>query len=317
MIGPNTKKWLLTIVIGVVYCFLVFWVVRQLEETVSIAYIFCLPFVVGAIPVFILSRKVKDAYITYIIGPFAIVFFFFALAFLFQIDGAICLIVLFGPFLLLGGLGGFIYMLIIIRRNKHKDLYVSLMLPLIVLAIERNFEATDSINTIATSIVVDAPSSVVWEQIKNVKNIREDEIETHFIHLIGVPKPINGELDKEGPGGIREITWAKGIRFREHITAWKEGVSFAYDIDVDPKSIPPKTLDEHVMIGGKYFDVLKGSYTLDSTADGKCLITLSCTYRVTTNLNFYSKIWADFMLDDFQEMILEVVKKRSEGGSGS
>jgi hypothetical protein len=66
------------------------------------------------------------------------------------------------------------------------------------------------------------------------------------------------------------------------------------------------------MIGGKYFDVLEGSYKIDKLGQTKNWVTLSCTYRVTTNLNFYSKLWADFILDDFNEMILEVIKKRSE-----
>lgn len=66
------------------------------------------------------------------------------------------------------------------------------------------------------------------------------------------------------------------------------------------------------MIGGRYFNVLKGSYKIDSIAPQKSLVILSCTYRVTTNLNWYSKLWADFILNDFNKMILEIIEKRSE-----
>jgi len=145
-----------------------------------------------------------------------------------------------------------------------------------------------------------------------VKDIHPKEIGRHFIHFIGVPKPLNGELEEEKIGGIRKITWEKGIQFEEKITEWKEGYGFSYDINVNPNSIPPKTLDEHVMIGGKYFDVLKGSYTIEKIDGTNFKITLTCTYRVTTNLNMYSKIWADFILNDFNEMILEVIKNRCE-----
>jgi hypothetical protein len=66
------------------------------------------------------------------------------------------------------------------------------------------------------------------------------------------------------------------------------------------------------MIGGKYFNVIEGSYKIDKIDEAKSRVTLTCKYRVTTNLNLYSKLWADFILDDFNEMILEVIKKRSE-----
>ena len=152
----------------------------------------------------------------------------------------------------------------------------------------------------------------IWNNVKNVKDIQSDEIETHFVHIIGIPKPLKGELDKEEIGGIRHITWDKGIKFEEKIAAWDDNNGFSYDINVDPNSIPPTTLDEHVMIGGKYFDVLNGSYKIEQLSQTKNKVTLTCTYRVTTNLNFYSKFWADFILDDFNQMILEVIKKRSE-----
>jgi len=66
------------------------------------------------------------------------------------------------------------------------------------------------------------------------------------------------------------------------------------------------------MVGGRYFDVLNGSYKIEQLSPTQNKVTLTCTYRVTTNLNLYSKLWADFILNDFNEMILEVIKKRSE-----
>jgi hypothetical protein len=63
--------------------------------------------------------------------------------------------------------------------------------------------------------------------------------------------------------------------------------------------------------------VVEGSYKIDSLAPGKSLVTLSCKYRVTTNLNAYSKWWADYMLNDFNETILEVIKGRCENTKNS
>lgn len=299
--------------IGTAYAYLSMFIVTDLHESVSISYIFILPVILGAIPVLFSTKEQLKAYRTYLIWPWVIVFTFFILAYLTRMEGMICLVIIVGPFLLLGTLGAFITRLIKLKREgKGTKLYFSLFLPLLVLCLESDFKATDQIHSVTTSMEINAERFKIWGNIKNVKDIKSDEIEPHFIHLIGIPKPLNGELDKDGIGGVRHITWEKGIKFDEKITGWDEGNGFTYDINVNPHSISPKTLDEHVMIGGRYFDVLKGSYRIDSLAPDEFIVTLSCTYRVTTNLNWYSKLWADYILNDFNDMILEVIKKRCE-----
>jgi len=286
------------------------------SNNVSVAYIFILPVILGAIPVLFSTKEQLQSYYNYILFPWAIVLTFFILSFVAGFEGMICLVIIIGPFLLLGTLGAFIFRLIKLKTEGNgTKLYASLLIPFLVLIIENNFQVKDQIHTVTATMEINAGNAEVWENVKNVTNIRPDEISSHFIHLMGIPKPLDGRLNKNGVGGIRHITWEKGIRFEEKITSWEEGKGFGYDIHVDPNSIPPTTLDEHVMIGGKYFDVLKGSYKIDQTGQSKCLVTLSCTYRVTTSLNHYSKWWADFILNDFNKMILEVIKKRSEAVS--
>jgi len=283
------------------------------HDNVSVTYIFILPIILGAIPVLFSTREQLQSYKTYLILPWGIVIMFFLLCYVCGFEGMICLTLVVGPFLILGSLGAFIFRLFKLKKSGGgKKLYVSLLLPFIILAIETNFQPTSRYYTVRTKIEINASRSKVWQHIKNVKDIKPTEIPRHFIHLIGIPKPVNGQLDKEGIGGVRHITWERGIKFQEIIKTWHDGYGFTYDIKVDPKSIPPTTLDEHVMVGGKYFDVVEGGYTIDSLSPIKSLVTLTCKYRVTTNLDLYSKFWADFILDDFNHMILEVIKKRSE-----
>lgn len=292
---------------------LVMLLVANTHESVSIAYIFALPLILGAIPVLFSTKEQLQSYTIYLLLPWVVTMTFFFLAWRMEFEGMICLVIIVAPFLLLGSLGAFIFRLIKLKnKGNGTKLYVSLCLPLLILVVESKFQATDELHTVSTSVEIHADNATVWHHVRNVKDIQADEIERHFVHLIGIPKPLNGELDKDGVGGIRHITWEKGIKFEEVITAWDEYHGFSYDIHVDPQSIPPTTLDEHVMIGGRYFDVLHGSYTIEEVSQTSNRVTLSCTYRVTTNLNFYSEIWADFILDDFNRMILEVIKKRSE-----
>lgn len=313
MKNSRLKTLLIGLTAGVAYAFMVTLLVTHNHENVSIAYIFALPLILGAIPVLFSTKEQLQSYKTYLLLSWGITLTFFFLAWGLGFEGMICLIIIIAPFLLLGTLGAFIFRLIKLKNKKSgTKLYVSLFIPLLILVIEKKFQATDQIHTVSTSIEINGDKSKVWTNVKNVKDIQSDEIKNHFVHLIGIPKPLNGELDNEGIGGIRHITWDKGIKFKEKITAWDENNGFSYDINVDPNSIPPTTLDEHVIIGGKYFDVLNGSYRIEQLSQTNNKVTLTCTYRVTTNLNFYCKFWADFILDDFNQMILEVIKKRSE-----
>jgi hypothetical protein len=86
----------------------------------------------------------------------------------------------------------------------------------------------------------------------------------------------------------------------------------AFNIFADPKSIPPKALDEHVMVGGKYFDVLEGKYEIKKISVEKIKLYLTSTFRLSTRFNFYSGLWSKLIMRDIQKKILEIIKQRSE-----
>ncbi len=313
MVKSRIKTLLTGLTIGVAYAFLVMLLVMSQHRSVSVAYIFVLPVALGIIPVLFSTKEQLQLYKTDLVLPWAITMTFFFLSFLHGFEGMICLVIIVGPFVLIGSLAAFIYRFIKLRNQGNgRRMYISLLLPFAVLLVENHMAPVNSFQTVETKIVIAASPEQVWRHVKNVRHIRAEEIQPHFIHLMGIPRPLDGRLDKDGIGGTRHISWEKGIKFRETIKQWKEGQGFTYDIVVDPASIPPTTLDEHVMIGGAYFDVVEGSYQIDELNPGSSLVTLTCTYRITTNLNAYGQLWADFILDDFNEMILEVIKHRSE-----
>ncbi|WP_143080050.1 SRPBCC family protein [Hymenobacter arizonensis] len=270
--------------------------------------------VLGAIPALYSSREQLSNYLWHLVAPWLMTFTLFTISFISGFEGLICLVVIFGPFVILGSLGAFFSRRVSQRDVPNKPLYVSLifLLPFMAGLVEEQASATDQFYTVTTTQEIVASRAVVWQNIQSVRHIQPREIKPHFVHLIGVPRPLDGRLDSAGVGGIRHIRWEKGLYFQEHITAWNPGQGFAYDIKVNPHSIPPRTLDEHVLVGGQYFDVVRGSYGIQELAAERSLVTLTCTYRVTTNLNGYSKLWADFMLDDFNKMILEVIQSRCE-----
>lgn len=321
MKNSRLRTSLLGIIYGIGYStisFFFFLFLRRLSilnnlSLVSASFVFIFPIVIGFIPVFFSTREQLKSYISYIVKPWGVILTLILFSSISGFEGLICLVIIILPFLVFGSIGGFIARLIKLKnKNENTPLYVALLLPFICLSVESTFDTDAQFQTVETTIDIKADKAEIWENIKNVKNIQPEEIQTHFIHVIGVSKPLNGVLGKEGVGGVRNITWEKGIHFEEKIKTWDEGQGFTYDIHVDPESIPESTLDDHVKVGGQYFDVVEGGYKIDSLREGTYRVTLSCTYRVTTNFNGYSRLWADFILEDFNEMILEVIKGRVE-----
>ncbi|RYY13410.1 MAG: SRPBCC family protein [Cytophagaceae bacterium] len=315
LLAPSRLRTLLLgLAAGAAYGLLAMWLVNTSHRAVSVSYIFVLPLVLGAIPVLFSSREQLTNYKTYIIWPWLITLTIFCLSFVAGLEGLICLVIITGPFLILGSLGAFLVRLAKLGGQPQTPLYVSLLglLPLVAGLVEPRFAATDQVYTVTTTREIAAAPAVVWRNVQNVRHIQPQELSPHFVHALGIPRPLDGRLDYAGVGGVRHITWERGLRFRERITRWQPGQGFAYDIEVNTDSIPPGTLDEHVAVGGRYFDVLRGSYALRPLSASRCQVVLTCTYRVTTNLNSYSRLWADFLLNDFNTAILEVVQHRCE-----
>ncbi|WP_207431046.1 hypothetical protein [Sabulibacter ruber] len=280
-------------------------------KTMSVAFLFGVPAVIGAITVYFGNESQKTSRLFRIFMPWVTILAFLLTTLITYLEASVCVVMLLPAFLLFASIGG-ITMGEIIDSSKRKKqtLNIFLTLPFLFAPLESQFNSPTSFRTVHTDILIHADKQTVWDNIKSVNTIKDDELKWSFAHFIGIPKPIKSELSEEKVGGIRHISWEKGIKFREKITHWKPYDSFSYDILVD--HIPPDAIDKHVEVGGEYFDVVNGGYKLTEVDKSTTKLTLSCTYRVTTNFNYYSEQWADFIMDDFQEVILYVVKKRSE-----
>ena len=85
-----------------------------------------------------------------------------------------------------------------------------------------------------------------------------------------------------------------------------------FSIRANPYDIPSTTMDEHIVVGGKYFDVLTGTYDLQKLTDTTYRLHLYSHFKLTTTFNFYASWWAGWIMKDIQKNILEVIKERSE-----
>ncbi|WP_373330908.1 hypothetical protein [Salmonirosea aquatica] len=227
-------------------------------------------------------------------------------------EGFICALMALPIFAIMASLGGFIG-INLFKRNRSKVLVSALLvLPLLVAPIESQFKLSEKIFSENTSIVINATDEVVWQNLTRVRPITESENKRSLFQFMGFPRPLEAELDTVAVGGVRKAIFDRGLFFTETVTQMLPLQVLAFSIEADPESIPPAALDEHVMVGGKYFDVLEGKYEIEKLNNGKILLHLSSQFRLSTRFNFYSGFWSKLIMRDIQENILEIIKERCE-----
>jgi len=186
------------------------------------------------------------------------------------------------------------------------------ILPFLVAATEQFTGPVYEQREVASGILIHAAPETVWAQIERVPPIAPEEQRFSWTQKIGFPRPIEATLSSEGVGAIRHATFAGGVLFIETVTLWEPRQRLGFDIHADSANIPPRTLDEHVTIGGRYFDALHGEYRIEPRPDGSTLLHLVSRHRLSTTFNFYSRIWTDAVMRDIQENILYVIRNRCE-----
>ena len=133
--------------------------------------------------------------------------------------------------------------------------------------------------------------------------------------LAGEPHAVvRDPRQREGVGGVRQASFAGGVVFVETVTVWEPGERLEFSIAADPNSIPMRTLDQHVTVGGEFFDVLEGRYRIERLSDpsgSRVRLHLASRHRVSTRFNVYARLWTDFVMSDIQRSILQVVADRA------
>ena len=281
---------------------------------VNAGFLILMPLAVGFIPVFLSERVERRGPAVWLGLPVLTTLALMAGNSVLFWEGLICIIVMLPLALimsLIGGLAG----AFCARRFGKTSLVCVAILPFVAAPAEHWIGPPTEIRNVETSIAIRAAPAAVWRQIERVPPIRPDEQRFSWTQQIGFPRPIEATLSGEGTGAVRHATFAGGVLFIETITVWEPERRLVFEIRADTANIPAQTLDEHVTIGGPYFDTLQGEYRIESTNDGRTLLHLSSRHRLSTTLNFYAQFWTDAVMRDIQENILYVIRNRCEGTS--
>ena len=287
---------------------------------VSLAFIFGVPFALGALSVALARwRGIDQWLLPAVVLPTVVLTIGVITCFLTKVEALICIIMA-APVLFVGAiLGGLLAHALLPKNNKETRLYLPLILclPMLLTGVENAFHWPTEIKAIQDSIVIHAPASTVWPLIASVSAIDPRQIPNKWIYRIGFPKPIAATLSREGIGGVRSATFERGVSFFETVTEWSPPHKLAFTIHADPDFIPHTAFDQHIIVGGRFYNVLDGLYEIEPLSSTECRLHLTSHHRLTTRFNQYAAWWSERIMDEIQGSILEVIRTRAECAFGA
>jgi hypothetical protein len=319
--NPRLKKWLRILAIPVVYALVLRFIfgldiLRDFTSVMTISFLLGVPFGVGYLTILLSPiesvRKRRYQWL----APLVPIFVFFLFTLLVSLEGLACWIMILPVFLLLSLLGGWIAARQKIRRADNKSrLKVSLVLcmPFILSALEIRLPDLPARYEAYTYIDIHAPPDSIWDNVIRVRTISPQDDQGTVTNWLGFPRPIRAELNYAGVGGSRLAVFSKGLIFEEVVKEYQPKKKMHFSIKADPRSIPSTTMDEHIVIGGDYFDVLDGTYELEPLAGGVYRLHLYSHFVMKTHFNFYASWWAGWIMKDIQNNILHVIQTRCRG----
>ena len=276
------------------------------------SFVYLVPLFVGVVTVYIAETQQRRTWIYYIWAPFLANVFFVIGTLLILVEGWICAIVVLPLLAILGSFGGVLMGIVCRTTNWPKQtLYSFAVLPLVFGGLEASVPLPERLSRIERTVIIHATPSEVWQQIHSAHDIKPEEVNLAWAYRIGVPMPLAGVTQQTPTGLVRKITMGKGIHFEQVVAEWQENKYVRWTYRFDEDSFPTGALDDHVKIGGLYFDFNDTSYTLTPRGGGTEL-TLRMQYRISTQFNWYADTVARLLLGNVEEVLLNFYRQRSE-----
>jgi hypothetical protein len=270
------------------------------------------PILVGAVTVMVAERTSRRSWpyyfwaaaganVLFVIGTLAL-----------TIEGLICCILAVPLFAVLGGIGGLLTGVLCRQRDwTRHSVFGFALLPLTLGALEQHIPLPDAVLTAERSRSVAASPSDVWLRLLSSKAIQPEEMDSAWMYRIGVPLPLSAISEERGGELVRHISMGKSIQFDQIATVWEPEHRVVWTYRFTKDSFPPHALDDHVRIGGRYFDVIDTEYVIEATPEGT-MLRVVMHYRVSTNFNWYVRPIASFLVLNFEKTALAFYAHRAE-----
>ncbi|MBT2130488.1 SRPBCC family protein [Aliiroseovarius lamellibrachiae] len=280
-------------------------------DTVSIVFLLGFPFIAGAVIVHFRPKGTFRSFGASVLFLAATMLGSFTGSFVFKLEGLICIAMAIAPLLGASMIGGLTYLIYLRWKTETKGAKTVFALPLVAIFCASLLPSEPKTYVISHDVLIDAPAEKVFEMVKSIPDIQPSEVPTHLSHWLGVPKPTSAVWTQSPAGSVRHSFWGEDVHFLERITEVVENrrISWVFEF---PKGWAAQGIeDPHIEVGGRYFDVLSGSYQINSVGD-KTRLTLTTQTYDGSKLGWYAKFWHNFFFEDFHQAILSVIKTRAE-----
>ena len=261
------------------------WDLLATDGLMTLTFIVLVPFIIGMVTAYQNEKIYKASRIVALLMPVASIIGVILISFLFKLEGLICSIMAIPIFAVMALIGGYVGIKLFYRDPNRISTSIVMLLPLLLAPLEEHLGLNTRLFEERTSIVIHAEPARIWEEITRVDLISEEENDPSLFQFLGFPRPLEATLDTIAVGGVRIARFDRGLFFTETVTELVPLKTLAFDIETDPASIPPSALDEHVLVGGNYFDVLEGRYELVQLSKDSVRLDLSSRFRLSTNFN--------------------------------
>jgi hypothetical protein len=229
-----------------------------------------------------------------------------------MIEGIICAIIIIPLFMLYGGLCGIIMGAICRHTDWPKPAVYSIaVLPLLLGGFEQRLPLPIEIQTVEREQSVAATPEEIWCFLVDSRAIQPYEVDAGWMYKIGVPLPLEGVTESIDGVQTRHVRMGKAIHFDQVAAVWEPNRRVLWRYRFTQDSFPPNALDDHVVIGGQYFDLIDTDYSLAPEPDGTRL-KVSMRYRVSTRFNWYAQPVAKALVANFETTILGFYARRAE-----
>lgn len=283
-------------------------------KMISISMLIATPFAIGAIVIYGI-RETNPSIGKMLFTPWLAIFLALIGSVISLLEGSICIALASPLFFAASSIGGLVMGLTLRCTAKGKNTFHSiLVLPVALALVEPSDPRKPQIQEERVSIEIHAPPHRIWQEIKNARNIRKEELAENFTHWIGVPRPLEGVNVKTPEGEIRYSKWERGVNFSARVTHEEKDRSITWRYEFNDDSFPKGSMDDHVKIGGQYFDLYDTTFNLIPISDEITHLEIISHYSVTTDINFYGVPVAKFIANDFMSTIVQLYKSRSEQG---
>jgi hypothetical protein len=275
------------------------------------SFIFLVPVAVSVVTVYVAERQGPRSYGYHAVAGMLANVMFVIGTLLILVEGLICAIVILPLFMAIGALSGAIMAAICRLTRWPKQIAGCVaVLPLILGGIEPPQGQPVRERTIERSLVIDAPREIVWAQLANIREIGSGEIDDTFAFRIGVPPPVSATTRESDGKRVRRIAMGKHVYFDQEEVERRELERIRWVQRFYPDSFPEGSFDQHVVMGGEYFDIQDVSYALQRAGTATQL-SIAMRYRVSTRFNWYADGVARIVLGNLEETLLRLYATRA------